>query len=84
MKKTFTCVILDRAISTDPCLAAKEVTKMISKWSKRFMADCRSYQRNPRIPFKMLLFKDKMLAHLRSQAGYANYVKLYQPKISEL
>ena len=61
----------DRAISTDPCLASKEVTKMISKWSNRFMADCKSHQSNPQIPKKMEKFKNKMLTHLRSQAGYA-------------
>ena len=61
----------DRAISADPCLAVKEVTKMISKWSDRFMGDCKSHQSNPQIPKKMDKFKDKMLTHLRSQAGYA-------------
>ena len=60
----------DRAISTDPCRATKEITKMISKWSDRFMADCKSHQRNPQIPKKMEKFKNKMLDHLRSQAGY--------------
>ena len=60
----------DRAISTDPCLASKEVTKMVSKWSDRFMADCKSHQSNPQIPKKMEKFKNKMLSHLRSQAGY--------------
>ena len=44
---------------------------MIAKWSERFMADCGSHQKNPQIPKKMDKFKTKMLAHLRSQAGYA-------------
>ena len=35
------------------------------------MADCKSHENNPQIPKKMEKFKNKMLAHLRSQAGYA-------------
>ena len=44
---------------------------MIAKWSERFMADCGGHQKNPQIPKKMDKFKTKMLAHMRSQAGYA-------------
>ena len=65
-----TLLFQDRAISEDPCFAVKEVTKMIAKWSERFMSDCGSHQKNPQIPKKMDKFKTKMLAHLRSQAGY--------------
>ena len=63
----------DRAISEDPCFAVKEVTKMIAKWSERFMADCGSHQKNPQIANKMNNIKTKMLSHLQSQAGYPFY-----------
>ena len=42
------------------------------------MADCKSHQNNPQIPFKVWKFKDKMLKHLRSQAGYENELKFYR------
>ena len=60
----------DRAISKDPCEAVKQITTGFKKWSDRFMADCGSHQKNPQIPKKMDKFKDKMISHLQTQAGY--------------
>merc|ERR1712046_67803 len=56
----------DRAISEDPCVSVKQITKMMTKWANRFMADCGSHQKNPQIPKKMDKFKEKMLTHLKS------------------
>ena len=63
----------DRAISKDPCEAVKQITTGFKKWSDRFMADCGSHQKNPQIPKKMDKFKDKMISHLQTQAGYITY-----------
>ena len=37
------------------------------------MADCGSHQKNPQIPKKMDKFKDKMISHLQTQAGYITF-----------
>ena len=64
----------DRAISKDPCEAVKQITTGFKKWSDRFMADCGSHQKNPQIPKKMDKFKDKMISHLQTQAGYNTFL----------
>ena len=39
------------------------------------MAECGSHQKNPQIPKKMDKFKDKMISHLQTQAGYKTFSK---------
>ena len=57
----------DQIINKDPCIALKEITEQIAKWSDEFMAECRSHKRNPQIPKKMEKIQNKMLKFLRSQ-----------------
>ena len=56
-------------INENPCIAVKEITEQIAKWSDEFMADCRSHQRNPQIPKKMVKIQNKLIKFLRSQVG---------------
>ena len=57
-------------INENPCIAVKEITEQIAKWSDEFMADCRSHQRNPQIPKKMDKIQNKMIKFLRSKVDF--------------